>query len=156
MNIFTGISEANLIGKQNTHVGNISIPYEIFSHIISFIDDYRIEALLGLTCKSLFLQTNWEELKLKYYEELYHISECKKDGSHIQYVKNQTERICLVAVRQNRYALQYVKNQTEQICLEAVKQNGYALYYVKNQTEQLCLEAVRQNRYVLQYVKKSD
>jgi hypothetical protein len=34
-------------------------------------------------------------------------------------------------------ALYYVKNQTEEICLAAVKQNGLALYYVKKQTENL-------------------
>ena len=39
-------------------------------------------------------------------------------------------------------ALDYVKTQTEKICLAAVKQNGLALKYVKNQTEKICLVAV--------------
>jgi len=43
--------------------------------------------------------------------------------------------------------LRFINNQTEKICLEAVKQNGSALQYVKNQTEKICLEAVKQNRY---------
>jgi hypothetical protein len=45
-------------------------------------------------------------------------------------VKEQTEAVCLEAVKQNGYALRYVKEQTEAVCLEAVKQNGYALSYV--------------------------
>ena len=36
-------------------------------------------------------------------------------------VEDQTEEICLKAVKQHRYALLYVKEQTEKICLEAVK-----------------------------------
>jgi hypothetical protein len=38
-----------------------------------------------------------------------------------------------------------VKEQTEEICLEAVKQDGAALKYVIEQTEEMCLEAVKQN-----------
>ena len=40
-------------------------------------------------------------------------------------------------------ALQYVKEQTEAICIEAVKQTGLALQYVKEQTEEICIEAVK-------------
>ena len=47
------------------------------------------------------------------------------------------------AVKQDGYSLQYVKNQTDKICLEAVKQNGDALKYVKNQTYFVCLEAAK-------------
>ena len=42
--------------------------------------------------------------------------------------------------------------QTEAICLEAVKQDGLALYYVNNQTEAICLEAVKQDGEALQDV----
>ena len=38
-------------------------------------------------------------------------------------------------------ALEYVNNQTEAVCLEAVRTWGSALHYVKNQTYDLCLEA---------------
>ena len=49
-----------------------------------------------------------------------------------------------------------LKNQTDEICLEAVKQNGFALQFVKNQTDKICMEAVKQDGYALQYVKKSN
>jgi hypothetical protein len=55
---------------------------------------------------------------------------------------------------QNYKALKYVKDQTEEICLEAVKQNGYALQYVKEQTEAICLEAVKEDGDAFQYVEK--
>ena len=57
----------------------------------------------------------------------------KQDGNALQYVKKQTETICLAAVERDGCALQYVREQTEAICLEAVKQNGRALRYVKEQ-----------------------
>ena len=40
--------------------------------------------------------------------------------SSLRGVENQTEEICLVAVKAWGYDLQYVKDQTEEICLEAV------------------------------------
>ncbi len=33
----------------------------------------------------------------------------------VQYVINQTERLCKIAVLQNEYALKYVTNQTEEL-----------------------------------------
>jgi len=45
-------------------------------------------------------------------------------------------------VKQDGDALQYVKEQTEAICLEAVKKNGYALRYVKEQIFKEELEMV--------------
>lgn len=58
----------------------------------------------------------------------------------------------LKAVEQDGYALQYVKDQTEAICLKAVERHGYALRYVKDQTEAVCLKAVEQEPYALQFV----
>ena len=78
----------------------------------------------------------------------------QKNGYSLQYVKEQTEEMCLLAVQCNGSALQYVKEQTEEMCRLAVQQNGYALQYVKEQTEEMCRLAVQQNGYALQYVKE--
>ena len=48
-----------------------------------------------------------------------------------------------------------MKDQTEAVCLEAVKNDGYALQYVKDQTEAVCLEAVKNDGDALQYVNSS-
>ena len=58
------------------------------------------------------------------------LAKISTDGNLLQYVKNQTEAICVAAVEQDGYALKYVNNQTEAICIAAVKQNGGALRYV--------------------------
>ena len=38
--------------------------------------------------------------------------------------------MCLIAVKQDGLALQFVKNQTEKICLEALNQNIKAIKYI--------------------------
>ena len=38
--------------------------------------------------------------------------------------------LCLEAVKQNGYSLQYVKNQTPKICAKAIKQNPKARKYI--------------------------
>jgi len=76
-----------------------------------------------------------------------------KNGHTLLFVKEQTEKICLEAVKQDGFSLKYVREQTPKICWEAVKQNGHALSYVREQTEEICLEAVKKNGFALQYVK---
>ena len=64
---------------------------------------------------------------------------------NLWYVKNQTEAICLEAVKQDVWALEYVKDQTFEICLTAVRREPFALRYVKDQNFTICHEAVEQN-----------
>lgn len=80
----------------------------------------------------------------------------QQNGSVLEFVKkqNQTEELCILAVRQNGYALKHVKNQTNEICTFAVQQDGRALQYVIDQTDEICRLAVQQNGLVLEYVKE--
>jgi regulator of extracellular matrix RemA (YlzA/DUF370 family) len=80
------------------------------------------------------------------------IEAVKNNGMALQFVKNQTPEICLLAVKENGMALQFVINQTHEICLSAVKQNGMALQFVINQTHEICLSAVKGNGMALQFV----
>jgi len=48
--------------------------------------------------------------------------------------------------------LSYVKEQTEKICLEAVKMNPCLLKHVKIQTPEICLEAIIKNIDLMHYV----
>ncbi|NBX75348.1 MAG: hypothetical protein EBQ92_02250, partial [Proteobacteria bacterium] len=90
---------------------------------------------------------------------------CAKDGFALYYVnsvmvsvmvdnskyfnREQYEKVCMVAVKQNGMALSLVKNQNEEICKEACRQNGYALEYVNFQTPEICRIAVEQNTNVI-------
>lgn len=77
----------------------------------------------------------------------------KRDATALQFVENQTEKVCLAAIDTATFALRMVKNQTEKICSHAVKKNGLALQYVDNQTNEICLEAVKENPDAFEYVK---
>ena len=50
--------------------------------------------------------------------------------------------------------LQYVKKQTEELCMLAVQQNSDALFFVRELTPKLCEMAVQKNRFTLHYVKE--
>lgn len=55
-----------------------------------------------------------------------------RDGLNLEFVKKQTEEICLTAVKQDSSALELVKNQTKDVCLEAVRQNKTVMDYIRN------------------------
>ena len=79
-------------------------------------------------------KNEWDELpeknNLSCDDVLYHFG-C--DGLNLQYINNQTEEICLAAVKQNGYALEFIKNQTEEICLAAIKRDADALKFVSSE-----------------------
>ena len=78
----------------------------------------------------------------------------KQSGLNLQYVQNQTKTICLEAIKNNGYAIQFSKFQTKEMCLMAVKQDGLTIKYVKRKTPELCLEAVKSNGMALQFINK--
>jgi len=80
------------------------------------------------------------------------MSDVSKFNDALQHIKNQTEKICLIAVNRNVHALQYVKNQTNKICLTAVQIVGWVLCYVRKQTNIICLTAVKTYGKALRYV----
>ena len=77
----------------------------------------------------------------------------KMDPGMLQFVKCQTQDMCLDVVKQNGMLLQFVIDQTEDVCLAAVTQAGWALKFVKNQTDLICEAAVRENALTLELVQ---
>lgn len=78
--------------------------------------------------------------------------EVAKNPYNIQYVREQTEELCKLAVQIYPYTIKYVKDQTEELCKLAVENNGYAIEYVREQTPELCKIAVEEEPYALEYV----
>ena len=52
------------------------------------------------------------------------------DGLLIEYVKRQTEELCLVAVKQNGLALQFIHDPSISVCLAAIIQNQESHKYI--------------------------
>jgi hypothetical protein len=63
----------------------------------------------------------------------------------LKYVKNQTEEICMFAVKKHWKALQYVRNQTEKICMFAIDQDWRALNLCRIRTIELCARAIKKD-----------
>jgi hypothetical protein len=63
------------------------------------------------------------------------------------------EHLCEIALNQNGMMLSMI-NKTHKNCLLAVKQNGYALQFVppEMRDEEICLAAVKKDRRTMQYV----
>ncbi|MCC0681848.1 MULTISPECIES: DUF4116 domain-containing protein [unclassified Clostridioides] len=92
----------------------------------------------------------------------------KLNGRFLKYIKNQTEGICLEAVKNYGPALKYVRwnklsnNRNEKLyecSSNRVKYFHAKLNKIKNkfsskENERICLEAVRQNALALKYVNK--
>lgn len=90
--------------------------------------------------------------------EDYYVECVTKHGPHLEYIHNQTGKICLNAVMAHKCdgqcILKYVKEEhkTYAVQLEAVKKHSKSLKYIKNKTEEICLEAVKYYREAIKYV----
>ena len=89
------------------------------------------------------------------------IKELKKDGMLLKKVpkREQTTKLCEVAVKQNPLALQYASRKclNSKICLTAVKKNGQAFRYVPDQfiTKHICELAVESDAGLLKDVPEN-
>ena len=81
-----------------------------------------------------------------------------RDSSLLEYVKYQTDDLCLRAVKSNGLLLKYVRFQTPAICLAAVNQNGLALEFVHGYAKNLeiCIRAAKQNPLAVRFAEDAD
>jgi hypothetical protein len=77
----------------------------------------------------------------------------KSSGSHLKYVENQTDEVCLEAIKQDPAAIMFVNHNKYKYGLYAVKIHQDALNWIFDQTEELCLEAIKHFPNALSYVK---
>lgn len=78
-----------------------------------------------------------------------------ESGDSLVFIDNQTDNICLTAVKQNGLSLQYVKNKTEEICTQAIINAPYAIRYVPSTEpfyKSLAELAVRLDGNMFQYI----
>lgn len=97
----------------------------------------------------------------------------RRDISQLRKVANQSQALCMAAVKINPKAILYmhtyyedvyvyavsqssdlfkhITDQTDKICLSAVAKEGLALRYVIEQTEKICQIAIHSNPFSLKY-----
>jgi hypothetical protein len=88
--------------------------------------------------------------------EIVCIEAVRNDGCLLQYVNNQTHNICIEAIKNNERAFRYVHDITYEICLEAAKAMDlpdlFEIVPDKYQTKELCMNALKYNGKILQYI----
>lgn len=98
------------------------------------------------------VKQKWQAIK---YVKVMTPNVCKQyvkiEGQTI-YFTPQTDELCELAVTQNGMALKFINNKTNKINLIAVRENGLALQHVSVQTEEICMVAIEQNPDAYQYV----
>ncbi len=98
------------------------------------------------------IENNEEDLKEDNKVHLNDLSRVKYDYRELKDIENQTEEMCLLAVKQDGTIIEFVKDKTYKVCMEAVKQTYKSLKYITNQNEDICIEAVKQNYRALYYI----
>lgn len=80
----------------------------------------------------------------------------KRNGRYLRFIKEseQTEDVCIAAIRQNPAAFYYVIEKTPNICLALVSTAGWYLQFVKEQTVAICIAAVENDVTAFQFVKE--
>ena len=76
-----------------------------------------------------------------------------QEGYAIRYIENPSERVQLAAVTQDGNAIRYIENPSERVQLVAVTENGTAIQYIKNPSERVQLVAVTENGGAIEYIK---
>lgn len=83
--------------------------------------------------------------KMREDKEQKNMEQVQKDGSALENINYQTNKLCLAAVQNDAFALEFVKDQTPEICNKAIEKSSFAILYVRDQTDDLCLKAIQKN-----------
>ncbi len=77
-----------------------------------------------------------------------------KNGLLLEFIENQTEELCIIAIKNNINAYTFVKNKTYEINKILLNIDGNMLQYIENQTDELCIIAIKNNINAYTFVKK--
>ena len=91
-------------------------------------------------------------LKSKVYMD--NLEKVRKKPGHLAYIEDQSEEMCLEAVKINGLSLYYAKVKTPAIYAAAIKENPHALNFIEDQTEDLCRLAIQEDGLSIQFVDK--
>jgi hypothetical protein len=113
---------------------------------LKYLEDKYINA------DTLMLALNSYPDAIKYLSKEFILNMLTSDGLLLRLFKEQTEDMCLVAVKSNYMALQYVSEQTKMVVEAAIDNNYMAVQFVVNKTNDVCLYAISKNSMALCYI----
>ena len=137
--------------KKNINLADVTIPDDATIHVGGDEFKYGYDF-----CTDKLIIKN--VIKFSDIPDEFWLNMVSRNHKMFKYVKNKSEDICILAVKQNGYALKYVPYNliTNEMCMSAVQQNGTALEYVPNNfiTNEICIAAVQKDAWALKYVKE--
>ncbi len=77
----------------------------------------------------------------------------KYNGFVIKTIKNPSEALQILAVRDEYDAIKYIKNPSEKVQLAAINNRAMAIQHIKNPSEKAQIAAIRQLPSVIKYIK---
>ncbi|MDB4590943.1 DUF4116 domain-containing protein [Flavobacteriaceae bacterium] len=117
---------------------------DVFSHIENPTEEMQIIAVRTSISAYKSISSPSEKVSIAFVS-----IPCKCTTLHD--VSEQTEAICMAAVRAYSQNLEYAEKQTEEMCLIAVEDDWETLAYADYRTEKVCMTAFKQSVYALQY-----
>lgn len=94
-----------------------------------------------------------QEFRLRYGLIQITLDMIRNNGLLLEYLTEQTEELCELAILSNWMSLRFVINQTERLCILAIQQDLRALYSVNNKTPNICQAVLSVNGLMLHHVK---
>ena len=83
---------------------------------------------------------NYEMQMYKTEEE--QLNAVEFDIDNIHYIKNPSEMVQRLIIKQNSYNIRYIKNPYEEVQLEAVQKDGIIIEFLKNPSEKVIRAAI--------------
>lgn len=77
----------------------------------------------------------------------------KNNGCALKFIKNPTYDMFKIALKNNPYCLYDIENPSNELLQIAISQDGSLIEDVENQTEELCLLALENNINAIYYIK---
>lgn len=91
----------------------------------------------------------WEQIENSIGYKIYtapeeeQLDELEEDGTVIQYIKNPTEEMKVLAVKETIQAMNYIDDPSEEVQLEAIKKDPRILKNIKKPTEKVIRKAIK-------------
>ena len=122
-----------------------------------YLEDSQTENIKITSCKNLVKINPWSINNNSCYDDL--IEAVLQDGLVIQLIKNPSQYLQDIAIKQNPWSLQYIDNPSEQNLLDAVSQDGLILELIMKKFfpntfsfDKIFMEAVKEDSNAIKYI----
>jgi len=159
----------NFPSKKSWFIDNISYPTFVPIEKLKFkCDTYKYIAVVTILNDAIIHTYNYKVQANKIFVERFIELEnwdkwndyefclkfVKRNPAAIQFIKEPSYELRMIAVKNGRNVLKYIDEQTEELCrIAIIKSDGFSFKDVKDKTLALCLLAVKKDPWNIQFVE---